>query len=218
MYDVPLRENLESEWRFRVTREEFESMVTEYGTSLFRFCCRCAGSREEAEDLYQDTFLTAMECRERIKMEGNPKSYLFGIATRLWKNRQRKAAWRQRIAPTVEMDAAPAGGGSFTRMSFSMAAAGSPGGYERMPGFEPADFRPGPEDMALAREQEQAVLEAAASLPQAKRLVLYLYYTAELTTEDIAALLKIPRGTVKSRLSQARKEMRHILEGKGYGE
>ena len=54
-----------------------------YGKEVFSFCRQIAVSHEEAEDLYQDTFLKAMELSEKIKYEENPKSYLMGIALNL---------------------------------------------------------------------------------------------------------------------------------------
>lgn len=82
-------------------------------------------SREEANDLYQDTFLKLMELGEELDDERNPKSYLLSIAVHIWKNRRRKYAWRQRItAPwfpwTAKWKEPPAGEPPIEQQMISM--------------------------------------------------------------------------------------------------
>lgn len=69
-----------------------EELVQEQGDCLFRFCCNISGNIFDAEDLFQDTFLKAMEKADCLLTVENPQSYLVGIAIRLDKNRRRKAA------------------------------------------------------------------------------------------------------------------------------
>ena len=86
-----------------MTMEELERCIDVYGKDIYTFCLWLTKNQEYADDLYQDTFLTAIEVIDRIDSEENMKSYLLSISVRLWKNRKRKWAWRNRIAPTVEM-------------------------------------------------------------------------------------------------------------------
>jgi len=81
-----------------MTKPELETCMIKYGKDIYSFCRSLVGSIQEAEDLYQDTFLKAIELNEKIDAAGNPKSYLLSIAVRIWKNRKRKYAWRKRIA------------------------------------------------------------------------------------------------------------------------
>lgn len=62
---------------------------------------------QEADDLYQDTFLKAMEVNDELDFEDNPKSYLLSITLRIWRNRKRKFAWRRRIAKVKTMRIRP---------------------------------------------------------------------------------------------------------------
>ena len=80
-----------------MTKAELEICIQEYGKDIYSFCRYLAKSVQETEDLYQDTFLKAVELSENINMEQNPKSYLLAVALRIWKNRKRKHAWRKRI-------------------------------------------------------------------------------------------------------------------------
>ena len=81
-----------------MTKQELESCVYTYGKDIYSFCKYLTCSKQEADDLYQDTFLTAIEQRERIDSTSHPKNYLLSIALRIWKNKKRKYAWRKRIA------------------------------------------------------------------------------------------------------------------------
>ena len=77
---------------------ELEKCIELYGKDIYAFCRQLTYSRQEADELYQDTFLKVMELLYKIKMEDNPKSYILSIALRLWKNSKRKYARRRQIA------------------------------------------------------------------------------------------------------------------------
>ena len=81
-----------------MTKQELEWCISEYGRDIYSFCKYLTGNGPEADDLYQDTFLTAVEVLQKIDSEHNPKSYLLSITLRIWKNKKRKFAWRSRIA------------------------------------------------------------------------------------------------------------------------
>lgn len=78
-------------------QEELENYIDTYGRDLYSFCCCVAGSRQEADDLYQDTFLKLFELGERMVIRTNPKSFLMGVALNLYRNGRRKLSVRQRI-------------------------------------------------------------------------------------------------------------------------
>ncbi|MFC4775450.1 RNA polymerase sigma factor [Paenibacillus sp. GCM10023252] len=162
-------------------------LVNLHGKSIYGFCYKLTGNKEDADDLYQETFLKAVELRLKMDASRNPKAFLISIAIRLHKNHRRKLFWRQRIAPTIKLDEA-------VNKSSSL-------GSEAMP-----------EDAVLSLELQTVIQDAAHRLDDKLKLPLYMYYTAEMTVEEIASALKIPSGTVKSRLHKARKTMRKALE------
>lgn len=69
-----------------------------------------------------------------------------------------------------------------------------------------------PEDAVLSYELSGMIQAAADRLGDKLKLPLYMYYTAEMSVDEIASALRIPPGTVKSRLFQARKAMKKTLE------
>ena len=170
-----------------MTNTELETCITEHGTAIYSFCRQLTQSAQEADDLYQDTFLKATELGNKINYTQNPKSYLLSVALRLWKNKKRKYAWRMRIAPMHPLSESTG---------------------EEIEG--PPDFSP--EEQLLKQEETILVQQAVRHLPERLRIPVLLYYMEELPVAEIASVLKIPAGTVKSRLYQARKSLKKELE------
>ena len=80
-------------------------LIEQHGESVYRLCCSLTRSKEDADDLFQDTFLKAFE-------QGfDRSSLLFSTAVYIWKSRKRKFARRHRIAPTIPIDDVQVSGG-----------------------------------------------------------------------------------------------------------
>ena len=170
-----------------MTMKELESCIDTYGKDIYNFCLHLTKETELAEELYQDTFLTAIEIRGRIKDSENPKSYLLSISIRLWKNKQKKWAWRNRIAPVTKLEDT----------------------YEKNVFCEDSD-------VVLEAEQTMIVRKAIHNLEEKYRIIVLLYYMEELSLTQISQILHVPIGTVKSRLFTARKLLKSELEGYFY--
>lgn len=69
--------------------DTIERLITEYGRDVYSFCVYLTGDREMADDLYQQTFLVALE-KDYIDLNNNPKSFLLGIAVNTNNNMRRK--------------------------------------------------------------------------------------------------------------------------------
>jgi len=82
----------------------FAELVDLYGDSIYKFCRSLAYSKEEAEDLFQETFLKALQQSSKTKAAKNPQGFLFSVAAYLWKSWKRKHARRDRIAPFQPFD------------------------------------------------------------------------------------------------------------------
>ena len=70
----------------------------------------------------------------------------------------------------------------------------------------------GPEEKTFKNEQETAVRNALAAVKDIWRIPLILYYYREFSLAEIAAMLEIPEGTVKSRLAAGRNHLKKIME------
>ena len=168
-----------------MTIQELEQCISLYGKDIYSFCMHLAKEKESADDLYQDAFLEATRKLASIRYEDNPKSYLLSIVIRLWKNRERKRAWRNRIAPQVAEEALE----------------------------ECIHIAEGDIVERVVKEEEKVYLwRAVDGLSDTYRIPLLLYYMENQSVALIAKLLSIPQGTVKSRLYKARKLLEKELE------
>lgn len=166
--------------------QELEQYIDKYGTDLYSFCRHLTKNMQEADDLYQDTFLTIVDKDKEIEDKRNPKSYLLSVAIRIWKNRKRKFAWRQRIAPSQN--------------------------YEEYLADLLTESVPSPEEILLSREKVLRVWSAVDHLSEKYRIPVYLYYLEELSVGEIASILNLPRTTIKNRLYTARKTLKNSLK------
>jgi RNA polymerase sigma-70 factor (ECF subfamily) len=171
----------------------FEDLVLRHGHTVYRFCYKLAGNKADADDLYQETFLKAVELHPKLDVSLNPTSYLIGIAVRLWKNRRRKWLRRQQIAPEKDWD---------DTVPERASESGVPSS---------------PEEIAIYNELSAMIRDAVDQLHDKYRLPLLMFYTAELSVGEIAKTLNIPQGTVKSRLHKARKMLERRMEVWEYG-
>lgn len=161
-------------------------LVDLYGKDIYNFCKRLTYNEFDAEELYQDTFLKALEIAHRINKDENPKSFLLSVAVSLWKNKQRKYTRRNRIAPSSSID---------DEENFS----------------KPKDENT-PEELYLKEELYDLVLKCVSELDEKMRLPVLLHYNSEMNIEEISKIVKCPPGTVKSRLFKARTILKERLE------
>ncbi|MGN0356007.1 MAG: RNA polymerase sigma factor [Muricoprocola sp.] len=173
-----------------MTTEEIKSGIHLYGKDIYSFCCYLAKNKTEADDLYQDVFLKALELKDRILHEENLKNYLLSIAIKLWKNHCRKSWWRQKIAPEESIEANDT--------------------------LEVKDTVSGPEEQLLQEEQRQVLLKSLNALSDPYRIPIYLYYLNGLSQAEIAECMNLPIGTIKSRIYKAKRLLKEELEAQGY--
>lgn len=162
----------------------FEKYIEKYGKDIYSFCVYLTRNKNDAEDLYQQTFLVTIEKDEMNEVK-NPKSYFISIAVNLWNNQKRKFLWRKKKADIVYFQ------------------------DESLEQF--ADNAKTVEEQVLRQEEIETVRRCVAGLPDKMRIVILLYYKENMTVDEIADVLKIPSGTVKSRMHQAKKRIKERL-------
>lgn len=168
-----------------MNKQLLEHYIEAYGTDIYSFCIRLTQNREQAEELYQDTFLAMCE-KEDWKEEGNVKSYLLGITIKLWQNRKRKFAWRKRIAAEIPIS--------------------------KEQGLEAFSADENLEQHMVSKEEQEAVWKAVYKLPEQLRIVLLLYYMEDFKVAEIAEKLSLSISNVKSKLMRARRYLKQELE------
>lgn len=194
---LEVRSTAEDQFLERLRRGEaaaFERLVAEHSGDVYALLYRLTSDAEEARDLTQETFLRAFQSINRFRGDANLKTWIYRIAVNQARNRWRW--WRRRKRDvTVSLDATD------DRHKQPLGAT--------LRNDDAVD----PEQETLAREREGQLREALLGLRQSYREAVILRDVEGFSYEEIADTLEISIGTVKSRISRGRLELRHKLEG-----
>lgn len=191
------RPSAETQFIERLKRGEaaaFEILVAERSGEIYGLLYRLTENAEEARDLTQETFLRAFQNIGHFRGEADLRTWIYRIAINQARNRWRWWRRRRRDA-TVSLDA-PTG----------------PSGQPLTATLR-AEKSDDPERRTLAHERENALRAALKTLGGSYRETVILRDIEGFSYEEIATTLGISVGTVKSRLSRGREELRRKLEG-----
>jgi len=166
--------------------QAFEQLIDRYRRELFHFLSRYLGDPALAEDVFQETFLQVHLSAGGFDLSRRLKPWLFTIAANKARDALRTRTRRSAVSLDAEIDA---GGSEPTRFVDLM----------------PAEI-PSPEASLENRETALGVQEIVRQMPESLRAVLLLSYFHELPYKEIAEILEVPLGTVKSRLHVAVRE------------
>jgi RNA polymerase sigma-70 factor (ECF subfamily) len=172
-------------------RRAFGQLVTRYQDRVYGLCLRWLGDAETAEDVAQDVFLALYRTLPDFRGEARLSTYVFRACINHCRNRrvQRlRRAW-ERHDPLIAPD------GTHTEL---------PDPSER-----------GTDASAHAAEAQRIVASALDTLDDELRAIILLRDVQDLDYDEIADVLEIPRGTVKSRLHRARSELASALLARG---
>jgi RNA polymerase sigma-70 factor (ECF subfamily) len=173
----------------------FEELVNRYERRIWTLAKRMVQHREDAEDVTQETFLTALEHLDELRDEERFGAWLVQIATR---HAFRVLEQRQR-APTISLET----------MTSEMADEDD---GEPIPHPEfIADWRENPEELLMRAETRQLIEQALNELPEKYRLVFLLRDVEGLSVKETAEALGISEANVKVRLLRARLQLREKL-------
>jgi len=160
----------------------YEEIVRRYQDIAFRTAYVITGSAADAEDAAQEGFVKAYRTLATFREGAEPRPWLLRIVANEARNRARSAGRRHQLDIRLAE------------------------------GFRPGDAAPSPEAAAVAAEDHRFLLAMVNKLSEEDRLVIASRYFLELSGEETAAALKIPEGTVKSRLSRALARLRQRVE------
>lgn len=175
----------------RGDRRAFDEIVVRYQARIYSLCLRWLGDAEAAEEQAQDVFVAAFRALGAFRNECSLSTWLFRIAVNHCRNarlyRMRRAYGRHEVldAPRDDDD-----------------------GPVRQVADEDA---PGADQGIHRREANHLVQAALAELDEDHRQILILRDVEDLAYEEIADILDLPRGTVKSRIHRARAELAQKL-------
>jgi RNA polymerase sigma-70 factor (ECF subfamily) len=163
--------------------EAFGVLVRRYRRELFNFLARFTGDSAMAEDVFQETFLQLHLSGGTFDLSRRLKPWLFTIAANKGRDAMRKT-YRRQAAP---LDAK---------------IAGSESQESTYADLMPSNIPP-PDESLMNLETRQAVQRTIDAMPENLRTVLLMSYFNEFPYKEIAEILDVPLGTVKSRLHAA---------------
>jgi len=165
-------------------RIDFESEALGHLDTVYRVAWSLCRQKDEAEDLVQATYLKALQKFDTYRPGGSCKAWLLKILRNTWFDELRH---RKVVGPSMQAEEMPLAG---------------PDEGERLAWTDAADL--------LENFSDQQVIEALRELPETQRLALFLADVEQMPLEEVADVMGVPVGTIKSRTSRARA----VLKGK----
>jgi RNA polymerase sigma-70 factor (ECF subfamily) len=195
-----LKTDEDYKWVSRCQKGEvdaFETLVEKYQRKVLNITYRMIGNYDDACEVVQDAFLSAYKGIRKFRGESRFSTWLYSIAINHAKNHMRKMTARYHhetagLDDPVEMESGPCRGG--------------------VPAHEPSIV-----EQLEKKEIQAKVQECINLLDEEYRTVLVLRDLQEFSYEEISDILKIPDGTVKSRLFRAREALKDFLK-KAFGD
>jgi RNA polymerase sigma-70 factor (ECF subfamily) len=174
----------------RGERQAFEGIVLRYQARIYSLCLRWLGEPEVAEEVAQDVFVALFRSLPTFRGDSSLSTFVFRIAVNHCKN---KRVYRHRRAHGRHDALGPAGTD------------------EDLPERDVADETAATDRGTIQGEAARIVTRALAELDDDHRQILVLRDVDDLSYEEIADLLDLPRGTVKSRIHRARAELASVV-------
>jgi RNA polymerase sigma-70 factor (ECF subfamily) len=161
----------------------FALLVHRYERDLFRFLRRFIGDAAAAEDVFQDAFLQVHQSAKKFDLTKSFRPWLFTIAANKARDLMRSRARRRTMSIDTPIDR---------------------DGLRTVVDALPSDVT-GPEECAETDELRRRIIGVVDALPASQREVVLLAYFHQFPYRQIAEMLNLPLGTVKSRLHVATK-------------
>lgn len=164
-----------------------EDLIRGHEDNLYGLCRRLAGSREDADDLYQQTWLKAVQNAESYRNKSF-RNWLYTICINTYRDQCRKTRYKDRFT-NDSMDA------QTKEYALNSATDGVSA-----------------ESVALDNYMAELLRDKVNMLPDKHRLAVVLHYFEGMDYGECAAALGIPIGTLKSRLNAAKKKLLSEME------
>jgi RNA polymerase sigma-70 factor (ECF subfamily) len=174
----------------------FNTLVQVHQRQVYNVCFRTLSNAEDAADATQETLLSAFR---GLKSFNGPAAGLRGWLLRIAVNACYDQLRRRQRRPTESLDV----------------LSGDDAEHETSSAERLADPRPGPEQRSLGSETARHIQLAIDQLPAEQRLTVVLCDVQGLSYDEAAKVMAVELGTVKSRLSRARSQLRMLLAEKG---
>lgn len=167
--------------------EAFEELTSSYYSKVYNICYKMLNNADDAIEQAQETFIKAYKYIKDFKGNCSLSTWLYRIATNVCLDFLRKNKNKRTIS--LEQN-------TYDDLQIKDSLVSD---------------KPGPEKVAETNAQKLAIREAMAKMNENNRIVIILRDFMGLSYEEISETIKAPTGTVKSRISRARSELRDLL-------
>ena len=171
----------------------FEELLLLHQKKVYNLCLRMSANPDDALDLSQEAFIRAWRSLGQYQFEASFSTWLFRLTSNICIDFLRRKKRRQETSLTESYDDSDEG----AELSVP-------------------DAQPGPEQQAMTNETKLELARAMEQLSPEHREILQLRVIEDLQYEQIADILGVRVGTVKSRLARARLSLRKILKAGNY--
>lgn len=169
-------------------RGAFEVLVIKYHRQIINLCSRLTGDRDTAEDLAQEIFLKAYKALSDFKEDSSFYTWVYRIAVNTSLSHRSSSGTKMAEAALRESDSTDDG-----------------------PAFDHPSSDQTPEENILRKELGGKIMQALEGLGNEFRTTLILREIDGLSYEEIAEVLDLPVGTVRSRIFRSREELKKKL-------
>jgi len=180
--------NAESAWLISEciagNEDAIESFVRQYEADVFRLALSITGDEAEANEVTQETFLSALRSFRSYQEKNSLKAWLYTIALNHSRSHLRKRNFLERLRTAVST-------------IFQL---------------EESHRQTSPEDAFIQGEKEAAIWSELNKLDERHRIVVVLRYFHDLSISEISEMIAVNEGTVHSRLHTARARLKKSLD------
>lgn len=172
-------------------QDAFAQLIRDNETRIYTLALRMTGSREDAQDLAQEAFLSAWRALSSFKGDATFSTWVYRLTSNACIDHLRKQKRRQEVVQTQSLD------------------------DEERGSIDLPDRRFDPQTELERGELRAAVERGLAALPDHQRQILVMRELSGLSYQEISDVLQMDLGTVKSRIARARSALRKRLTGDG---
>ncbi len=167
----------------------FNDLIVKYEKVVYNFAYRLTQNYDDANDIAQDAFIRAYNAIQSFRGDSAFSTWIFRITTNVFLDERKRRK-------------------SHPQQSLDEYVTGEEGNRE---GMQVEDTAPTPSEIVETKERQQIVAQAIQDLPEYQRAMVVLYHVQQKSYEEIAEIMKLPIGTVKSRLNRARLALKEKL-------
>jgi RNA polymerase sigma-70 factor (ECF subfamily) len=171
-------------------RQALDELVQRHYRNVFNLAFRLANNYDDAQDILSEAFIRVHNALPTFRGDANFTTWLYRIVKNVFLDERKKQRVRNHnsLEEMVELE-------------------------DNSVARQIEDPRPGPEWLVERHERADLIQRAVMSLPKNQRLMIGLYHFQHLSYEEIAEIMSLPIGTVKSRLNRARLALGNKLKG-----